>query len=328
MIIKSFRTNEIKNYNCKLYLLYGENEGHKDEVIKDTFLKDFKGELITYDENQVLDNYNDFYETCFNESLFENEKIVLIKRATNKLYDTVIQLMNKEVHDKKIILISGALEKKSKIRQLFEKENKLICIPFYKDNSATLHKITSDIFRSKKISISSENISLIIEKCSGDRKNLQNEMNKILNFCFGKNKISREEILKLINLYDDENYFELIDHCLSKNHKSVCKIINDKNFTNNDSIILIRSLLSRLKRLIQLKKLNSQMSNTKDVVDSFRPPIFWKEKEIVHKQIDKWSIEKVYELLDKANTLEINFKKNSNLSNNLIFDLLINTSNN
>ena len=153
-------------------------------------------------------------------------------------------------------------------------------------------------------------------------------MNKILNYCFNKKKIDREQILKLINFHGDENYFELIDHCLSKNHKAVYKIINNRTFDSNDSIILIRSLLSRLKRLIELKKLQTELGTAKDTVNNFRPPIFWKEKELVQKQVEIWSTNKVYDLLDEVNNMEINLKKNSGLSNNIVFDLILNTSSN
>ena len=328
MIIKSFSLDDINKTKSNIFLFYGENEGHKEEIIKKKFLDKFKGEIIKYDENQVLENKNEFFETCFNRSLFDREKIIVISRVTSKLYDTALELSKKPIDNIIIIFNSGSLEKRSKIRQLFEKETKLICVAFYQDNNASLFKIASEFFKVNKILISSENINLIIEKCSGDRKNLQNEMNKILNYCFNKKKIDREQILKLINFHGDDNYFELIDHCLSKNHKAVYKIINNRTFDSNDSIILIRSLLSRLKRLIELKELQTELGTAKDTVNNFRPPIFWKEKEVVQKQVEIWSTDKVYDLLDEVNNMEINLKKNSGLSNNIVFDLILNTSSN
>ena len=327
MIIKSFDVNEIKKLKSNFFLFYGENEGHKEEIINDFFIKDFKGEIIKYEEKQILENKELFFEVCLNESLFEKEKIIQISRVSSKLYDIIKELYNKNIYNKKIILNSDVLEKKSKIRQLFELEKDLICIPFYQDNNFSLYKIANEFFKKNKISISSENINLIIEKCSSDRKNLQNEMNKILNYCFNKNKISRNEILKLINLYEDENYFELIDYCLAKDLNKVRKIINNNSFRKDDTIILIRSFLSRLKRLIELKKLFNQIGDVKETISRFRPPIFWKDKEIVQKQMEIWPTEKVYNLFDEITKLEINFKKNYNPSNNLIFDFILNTSN-
>ena len=259
--------------------------------------------------------------------LFDSKKVILVSRTTSKSYEIVEDLLNRNIKNKKIIFNSGSLEKKSKIRQMFEKEKNLICIAFYQDNNISLYKIANDFFRKNKISISSENINLIVEKCTGDRKNLQNEMNKILNYCF-KKKINREQIIKLINPYENENYFELIDGCLSKNYKIVGKIINNNIFGKEDSIILIRSFLSRLKRLIELKKLHEDFGSVNDAVENFRPNIFWKDKEIVKRQLKIWTFDNIYSLLNDVNRMEINYKQNSNLSNNLIFDLIINTSNN
>ena len=160
----------------------------------------------------------------------------------------------------------------------------------------------------------------------GDRKNLQNEMNKILNFSFKKNKISRSEILKLINLHGNENLFELIDYCLAKNLAKVINIINNNSFDKSDSIILIRSLISRLKRLIELKKIYIQTNDVDEAINTYKPFIFWKDKEIVKKQMEAWSVEKLYALLDKVSFLEVSLKKNNEFSNNIIFDLILNTS--
>ena len=328
MIIKSFNLNDIKKSKSNCFLLYGENDGHKEEAISNYFLKDFKGEVVRYDENQILENKNLFLETCFNESLFESSKIILISRVTSKMYEIIKELTNKKIYNKKIIFISQLLEKRSKIRQLFETEEELVCVAFYQDNISSLYKIAYNFFKTNNISISSENINLILEKCSGDRKNLQNEMNKILNFSFKKNKITKDEILKLVSSQEGENYFELIDLCLAMNHFKVINIINNNSFNKNDAIILIRSFLSRLKRLVELKKIQNKKGNIKETIDFFKPSIFWKDKEIVQKQMEFWTLERIYILIEELNTLELKFKRNYELSNNLIFDLIINTSKN
>ena len=328
MIIKSFNLNDIKKSKSNCFLLYGENDGHKEEAISNYFLKDFKGEVVRYDESQILENKNLFLETCFNESLFESSKIILVSRVTSKMYEIIKELTNKKIYNKKIIFISQLLEKRSKIRQLFETEEELVCVAFYQDNNLSLYKIAYNFFKTNNISISSENINLILEKCSGDRKNLQNEMNKILNFSFKKNKITKEEILKLVSSQEGENYFELIDLCLAMNHFKVINIINNNSFNKNDAIILIRSFLSRLKRLVELKKIQNKKGNIKETIDFFKPSIFWKDKEIVQKQMEFWTLERIYILIEELNTLELKFKRNYELSNNLIFDLIINTSKN
>ena len=327
MIFKSFKLDELKNSNAIFYLFYGENEGQKDDAISGSFLDNFKGEVIKYDEKQILDDKNTFFETCLNESLFEEKKIIIVSRVTSKLFEVIKDLIDKNINNQKIIFNSGVLDKKSKIRNLFEKDKNLICVAFYQENDYSLFKIANDFFKKNNIAISPENINLIVGQCDGDRKNLKNEMDKILNYSFNKNKITQEEILKLINLYENENYFELIDNCLSKNHEKVCKILNNKSFNKNDSIILIRSFLSRLKRLIDLKKLQSKNGNIGETINTFRPPIFWKDKEIVQKQMEIWSSQKIYELLDEVTMLEVSFKKNYDLSNNIIFDFILSTSN-
>lgn len=327
MIIKSFQLNDIKKTNSNYFLLYGKNEGQKDEIIKECFFANFKGEIISYDESQILDNKDIFFETCLNESLFEDKKIIHISRVTSKIYEIIKELISKDIVNKKIILNSDLLEKRSKLRQLFETEKDLVCVPVYEDNNVSLFKIANEYFKKNNISISSENINLIIENCSGDRRNLKNEMNKIYNFCSNKNKITRGEILKLINSHENNNFFDLVDYCLAKNNKKVVSIINSNIFNKNDSIIIIRSFLSRLKRLIYLKKLFLEIGDIKETVNKFKPAIFWKDKDIAQQQMKNWSYDEVYQMLSEINAIEINYKKNYELSHNLIFDFIFSKSN-
>jgi len=327
MIIKSFNLNDLRKSNSNFFLFYGSNDGYKEETINEIFLGKDSGEVIRYDEGQILNDKNSFFETCLNESLFEEKKIIIVSRITSKFYEIIKDLTEKNLSNKKIILNSNILEKKSKIRQLFEKEKNLVCVPFYDDNASSLYKIASDFFKKNKISISSENINLIVNNCAGDRKNLKNEMDKILNFSFTNTTVNKDQILKLINLYENENYFELIDSCLAKNRNKVFKIINSNTFNRNDAMILIRSFISRLKRLLELKKLSKIIGNNLETINQFKPPIFWKDKEIVTSQMNNWTTENIYTLLDELNSLEISFKKNNDLSCNVIFDLIFNTSN-
>ena len=89
MIIKSFEINKIKLKNNKLFLIYGSNEGHKKQVIKDIFEKSFTGKILRYEEDEVLINYEEFILYLTNDSLFEDQKLVIISRVTEKILDLV-----------------------------------------------------------------------------------------------------------------------------------------------------------------------------------------------------------------------------------------------
>ena len=178
MIIKTYELNKINN-KIKIFLLYGNNNGFKDEIIKNFFENKFKKKIYRYDENEILHNKENFYNIIFTKSLFEDEKLIIISRVSDKIKDIINEVIEKEIDDTTIILNSNNLDKKSKLRSLFEKNKRTICIPFYEDNSQTLSSIASSFFKEKKITISKETINLLIERCRGDRLNLKNELNKI-----------------------------------------------------------------------------------------------------------------------------------------------------
>ena len=324
MIIKSFEIDKIKLDKNKFILLYGQNNGSQKETLKN-LIKSKKG-VFNYDEKEILDDSNSFLEQIISQSLFEEEKTIIINRATDKILKIIEEIDLKKIDDLKIIILANNLEKRSKLRVFFEKHKIYLCIPFYPDNQQTLSKIAYNFFRECKIIISSENINLIINKCNGDREILQNELIKIKHFSKNRKNITRDDISKLTNLIENISISELADNCLAKNNKKIVSIFNENNFSNDDSIIIIRTLLNKSKKILQLSEEFKNKKNIELVISSAKPPIFWKDKEITKQQIYKWSPENIKNLIYKLSNLEFFSKKNLNNSLKLVSDFIIEVS--
>ena len=324
MILKTFELNKITN-KATLFLLYGKNEGLKSECISE-ILKKNDGKIFNYDEKQIKDEIENFYENILSGSLFENSKIIIINRASDKIVEIIQELINRNITNTKVIINADILEKKSKLRSLFEKKQDLICIPTYPDNNDTLSKLSAAFFRKENITISQQNINLIVEKCNGDRNSLKNELNKIKNYLINKKKISSKEILKIINLSENYELSELIDNCLAKNKNKITNILNENNYNTDDCIIILRTFLSKAKRIL---KLAIQLEQNKDInktINSARPPIFWKDKEIVKVQLNKWKPNQVKKLINDISNTELEIKKNYNNSIFIITNFLFEQS--
>jgi len=321
MILKSFEINKINQNINHFILFYGKNEGLKNEALN-ILVKDKKN-ISNYEEKEILDNENVFIENILSKSLFEEEKIIVIKRATDKILKIIEILHLKNLDDTSIIINSDNLEKKSKLRSFFEKDKKLVCVPFYPDNDQTLSKLAYNFLREKKISISSSNINLIVNKCSGDRETLVNELQKIELFSKNGKQINSENISKLINLSENHNISELVDNCLAQNKRKIMRILNENNFSNEDCIMIVRSFLIKSKKLLALSKAFETNKNIDFTISSAKPPIFWKEKEITKQQVLKWSSKNIKQLIYSLSEAELQIKKNINNSINLITDFIL-----
>jgi len=326
MILKSFEISKLKLNQHNFFLFYGDNEGLKEETIKNLFEKNYLGKIHRYEEKEILDNKNDFFNGVLTKSFFDDEKLIIINRTTDKIKETIESLIEKNPQDIQIILNSKNLEKKSILRKFFEKEKEVICAAFYEDNNQTLNSIISQFFRNKKISISQQLINILIERSRGDRKNLNNELAKIESFSLNKKNINLQEIIKLTNLADNYSASELIDHSLAKNTRKTVTILNENNFSDEDSIIIIRTLLAKLKRLIKIYELVDEKNNIDQAVSSFKPPIFWKDKPLVKQQIRSWEKDKLKILIYKSNEIELLIKKNASVGKNILSDFIINNS--
>ena len=323
MIIKSFETTKIDLKKNNFFLLYGENEGHKSQVIEEKFKIHFSENKYIYDESEIIKNEEDFFNKVLSKSFFENEKLILVNRVTDKFKVIIEELLDKKVDDLTIVLNATTLEKKSKLRSLFEKDKNLVCIPFYEDNNQTLSAMINKFFRDNNLSISQQSINLIVQRSRGDRLNLKNELEKIKSFTINKKKIEVEDLLKLTNLSENYSASELIDSCLSKNKKKTINILNENNYALEDCILIIRTFLVKSKRLLKINEMLKDKKNIDEVISTFKPPIFWKDKEIIKIQIKNWSYINIESLIFKINKTELLIKKNSDNAINILSDFII-----
>ncbi len=321
MIVKNYQIDQIDFKVGKLVLLYGKNEGHKKEVInrlnKDNF------EIKTYEEKEILDQLELFIESQLSKSLFENKKIILINRATDKILKVIDQFNEKNIFDVNMIINAETLEKKSKLRNIFEKEKKYICIAFYPDNNQILSKIAFDFFKKKNLVISQSNINVITSKCNGDRGILFNELSKIESYSKNGKKIDNEVINKLVNLIENYSVSELIDNCLAKNKMKVINILNENNFNNEDSILITKTFLIKSKKILQLCKEFEKNKDIELTISTAKPPIFWKDKDIVKQHLNNWTTKNIKRLIYNLGEIELIIKKNLNNSLAFILDFIL-----
>ena len=323
MIVKSLEINKIKDIK-NFFLFYGKNEGHKNQIIK--FLLKESEEIFKYDEKDIIENSNKFVEDILTKSLFEQKKIIIIKRASDKIFPLIEKLDEKKLEDLTVIIMADMLEKKSKLRSFFEKHKKFVSVAYYPDNDQILSKIALNFLRENKIQLSPLNINLIVSKCNGDRENLFNELKKIENYSLGGKKLNKENISKLINLSENHGISSLVDSCLAKNRKKIINILNENNFSSEEGIQITRTFLNKSKRVLLLSENFNENKNIDLTIATARPPIFWKDKEITRQQILNWPPYKIKRLIYRLGELELQVKKNVNNSIILITDFLLDQS--
>ncbi|MBD1164288.1 DNA polymerase III subunit delta [Pelagibacterales bacterium SAG-MED13] len=322
MICKFFEINKYIN-KFKYFLFYEENEGLKQEVIKTNFKKFNKENTYKYTEKELINSKEFFFETINSKSFFENEKLILISDVTDKILNLMEEVVESNLDDVVIILSAKRLEKRSKIRNFFEKNKNGLCIPFYKDTNQALITIAQKFLKENNVNFSQENLNLIIERSQGDRISLKNELEKINNLNRNKKKINFNDILKLTNLSENYSAGELVDNCLSKNKKKTLNILNENIPSIDDNILILKTFLYKLKRL---RKLRINLDENKDIdktISSFKPPIFWKDKDTLKKQLKIWELDDIQNFIVNINYLESLIKKKPLISNQIVNNMIL-----
>ena len=322
MIIKNIELDKKRLIaNINFFLLYGTNSELIKEKIKKNFIPLFSNNTYKYTESEVVSNSEQFQEELSNKSFFENEKLIIINHVSEKILEIIKRIIEAKIPQIKIILISSLLEKKSKLRNYFEKNTDTIISAFYDDDYKALNFYAREILKKERISVSSQDLNFLINK-SKNRVNLKSELEKLILYYKGKSKISSINIFKLISNSEDIQISELIDECLLKNKKKLLSIINENNNFEDNQILIIKSFLIKLKRLKKLKQSIKDNENIDTIISSYKPPIFWKEKPVIKEQLKIYSLKKIKDMLLKLNNLELIIKENSQVSNHVINDFI------
>ena len=323
MILKQYEISKINLKEFPVLLFYGQNSGAKEEEMLNLINRDKDIKPDIYEEKQVLENYETFHNHIISDSLFEEKKIIIIKRGTDKLLKIIQDLTEKRLSNLLLIIDSANLEKKSKLRNFFEKNKKLICIPFYLDSTSQLNQIINNYFKQINFPISQSNINLIVNKSNGDRGILKKELQKIEMFISNKKKLTSTNLTELLNIAENYNISELVDECLAKNTKKINIILNENNFNNEDCIVIVRTFLNKSKKILKLSSEFKKNKNLDLTISSAKPPIFWKDKEITKQQINEWKPENIKKLIYELSEIELKIKKNLSISVNLITNFIL-----
>ena len=322
MIIKNIELDKKRLIaDINFFLLYGTNSELIKEKIKKNFIPLFSNNTYKYTESEVISNSEQFQEELSNKSFFENEKLIIINHVSEKILEIIKRIIEAKIPQIKIILISNLLEKKSKLRNYFEKNTDTIISAFYDDDYKALNFYAREILKKEGIFVSSQDLNFLINK-SKNRVNLKSELEKLILYYKGKSKISSINIFKLISNSEDIQISELIDECLLKNKKKLLNIINENNNFEDNQILIIKSFLIKLKRLKKLKQSINDNENIDTIISSYKPPIFWKEKPVIKEQLKIYSLKKIKDILLKLNNLELIIKENSQVSNHVINDFI------
>ena len=324
MIIKYFEIDKTDLNKSNFYLFYGKNDGLQNEIIEKSFINNFQGNINRYDEKEFIENYNIIATEVLTKSLFESEKIIIISRTSDKILKLIQEIFERDIKDIKFILKSGILEKKSKLRNFFEKNENLVIVPFYEDDVNSLSTIALNFIRKNNIKMSRESLNLIVNRANGNRENLKNDLEKIFNFSITNKNIDTENIIKLTNLSENYGVNELADSYLEKNIKSTSKILNENIFTEQDCVLIIRTILSKSKRLMNIIEIYNETKDLDEAIMSAKPPVFWKDKISVKKQAKTWVLSELKNKIYEINDIESLIKINSRNSINLISDFMIN----
>ena len=320
MQIKSYLVEQnIQNLNTDFALFYGENLGLKNEFKKMIKINNQRDEFLNFDQNELLKNSNIIINELSNFSLFQKKKIIYINNATDKILEIVKEIYE-SLNGNKVFIFAGVLEKKSKIRNFFEKTNNLSIVACYSDNEITIKNIIQKNLKSFN-GLTPANLNTIIENSNLYRIKLYNDLEKIKIF-FSNKLITEKELQSILDPNFQDNFNLLKDAALLGRKEETNKLLSSTILESEKNIYYLNLISQRLIRLYDVIK-EGEKSSIENALNNYKPPIFWKDKPIFLSQINKWSKRKIKLILKDIYRFEIKIKSNSFISKEVCIKKLL-----
>ena len=314
MILKSFEVeNNIKSIlNYKFILIYGENIGLKEALKKNIVNANNKAEIVNIYQEDIAKNKDVILNEVKNVSLFTEEKIIVINQVNEKIISDIEDLRDSK-ENIKIILIAELLDKKSKLRSLFEKTSNLAAIPCYNDTEITLRKLIQIELKNFK-NLNPNTINMILNYSNLNRKTILNNIEKIKSF-YEKRILSEDTLEILLNADRNEVFENIRDAALNGDKVKLNNLLGNFTFANEDTYLYLNMINYRLIKLLDILKLNENNQSIELTINKMRPPIFWKDKPIFLKLLKKWDKQSIIGALEYLREVEKKMKNNSAINN-------------
>ena len=302
-----------------IILFHGENLGLKSDL-KKKIIKNLAGyEFLNFYQEEIIKNKDLIFNEVNNLSLFEKNKILFIEQADDKILD-IVQNILENFKDQKIFIFSNLLDKRSKLRNFFEKSGKCGIVPCYPDNELSFKKIIAKRLANFK-GLSNLNINLILQSANLDRVKLNNELDKIVLY-FLDRELNTTRLIQILNPQENDDFNNLKDAAILGNKTKTNELLSNTFFESEKNLYYLNSINQRLNKIYEVKQLSIDTS-LDDAINKIKPPIFWKDKSNFINQEKKWSIKKIEEVLKKTYDLEIKIKSNTRLNKNLLLKKLV-----
>ena len=302
-----------------IILFYGENLGLKSDLKKKIIKNSAGYEFLNFYQEEIIKNKDLIFNEVNNLSLFEKNKILLIEQADDKILD-IIQNIVENFKDQKIFIFSNLLDKRSKLRNFFEKCDMCGIVPCYPDNELSFKKIIAKRLANFK-GLSNLNINLILQSANLDRVKLNNELDKIVLY-FLDRELNTTRLIQILNPQENDDFNNLKDAAILGNKTKTNELLSNTFFESEKNLYYLNSINQRLNKIYEVKQLSIDTS-LDDAINKIKPPIFWKDKSNFINQEKKWSIKKIEEVLKKTYDLEIKIKSNTRLNKNLLLKKLV-----
>ena len=320
MIYKSYLVEQnINIFKNNLILIFGENLGLVNEFQEEIREVNKTKKIIKFSQDDILKNQIILFNEVNNMSLFEDTKIIFIDRVNDKILQ-LIQEIQPQIDKNKIFLVGDILEKKSKLRNYFEKSDNCDVVACYKDNEINIKNLIN--YKLKGFTgVTPQITKTLIENCGLDRIKLINEIDKIKSY-FNEKHIKIDQLDRLLNLKTEEDFNSIKDYALK----------GDKSLTNS----LLSSTIFEIEKIpLYLTIINQRLNKLKDVlnltkkenlivkINNIKPPIFWKDKSSFLDQAKIWNMKKLNIALKKTFEFELSIKSKANVNKDLLVKKLI-----
>jgi DNA polymerase-3 subunit delta len=234
--------------------------------------------------------------------MFGGPGLLLVPDLPDDAVDAVRGLLDGPAGDPVVAVVAGALRKGNALLALADASPAIWHLPSYEPGPREGVMLVGEIAGAAGLRPSQAAARLLFDQAGGDRGVIRQEIAKLALFLdaepSGRTAFDMAELAAIGSGGTDAGYDQLVAAILMRDGRTAATQLAALETQNEAGIGALRALQRALWRLIDLRAVVDNGASPRAAVEGARPPVFWKEKDLVAEQLGRWTTPELVQAAD------------------------------
>ncbi|MGE0766980.1 MAG: DNA polymerase III subunit delta [Hyphomicrobiaceae bacterium] len=250
------------------------------------------GEVVRLDDTDLEGNPDRLLVELLTVPMFGGRKIVRTSTSRRVTAATLQPLLEGGELEGTLIVEAGALRNDDKLKAMFEKSAVAAAVVCYADESTSLDGLVSDVLKDTGLEIAPEARQELVDRLGADRALSRSEIEKLTLYAHGKGRIALEDVEAVVGDASDLTVDLVVTAAATGDVGRALEECDRAVASGENPQSVMLAAERHFHRLHKLKTGVDAGRTFDELVRFMRPPLPFKAKSELERQLRLWSAER------------------------------------